>query len=38
VLRSLQFWACIPYEVGALLVSKLVQTALSILWASVALP
>jgi uncharacterized membrane protein len=37
LLRGLHFWAGVDYELGALLASTLVQSALSIFWAAMAL-
>jgi uncharacterized membrane protein len=37
LLRTLHHWAGIPYELGAMLSSTLVQSALSIFWAFIAL-
>jgi hypothetical protein len=36
-LRSIHFWAGVPYRFDALIASVLVQTTLSLLWASTAL-
>ncbi len=36
-LRTIHFWYDVPYTVGALWRSMLVQTALSLLWSSIAL-
>jgi uncharacterized membrane protein len=37
LLRTLHHWAGIPYELGAMLGSTLVESALSIFWAFIAL-
>jgi uncharacterized membrane protein len=37
LLRTLHHWAGVPYELGAMLSSTLVQSALSIFWAFIAL-
>lgn len=37
LLRTLHHWAGVPYEIHAMLLSTLVQTALSIFWAVLAL-
>jgi uncharacterized membrane protein len=38
LLRTLHLWVGIPYELEAMMQSTLAQSALSLLWASTALP